>query len=77
MGSRLTSVAVFTEMDSISRYLKYSSISMYTIETMICRVVTAHTDASWSDAPRTFCFRVAVPKGGGIRIRHAYQNWGN
>ena len=48
----LTSVAVFTEMDSISRYLKYSSTSMYTIDTMICRVVTARSDLSWGRCVR-------------------------
>ena len=44
--SVLTSVAVFTEMDSISRYLKYSNTSMYTMDTMICRVVTARSNLS-------------------------------
>ena len=50
-GSWLTSVAVFRDIDSISRYLKYSSMSMYTIDTMICRVVTAHSQVAWSDSP--------------------------
>ena len=50
-GSWLTSVAVFREIDSISRYLKYSSMSMYTIDTIICRVVTAGSDVAWSDSP--------------------------
>ena len=45
-GSVPTRVAVFTEIDSISRYLKYSSTSMYTMETMICKVVTARSNLS-------------------------------
>ena len=50
MGA-LAIVAVFREIDSISRHLKYSSISMYTIDTIICRVVTAHSIVMWSDGP--------------------------
>ena len=45
-GSVSTSVAVCNDMDSISRYLKYSSTSMYTMDTMICRVVTARSNLS-------------------------------
>ena len=46
-----TNVAVLIEIDSISRYLKYSRMSMYTIDTIICSVVTAHKNVSDSSAP--------------------------
>ena len=51
-GGMCTNVAVLIEIDSISRYLKYSRTSMYTIDTMICSVVTAHRNVSVSCPPQ-------------------------
>ena len=69
-----TNVAVLIEIDSISRYLKYSRMSMYTIDTMICSVVTAHRNVSDSDAP-SLCALPTQHAGSGLRNESLTKAW--
>ena len=65
-GGMCTNVAVLIEIDSISRYLKYSRTSMYTIDTMICSVVTAHRNVTDS-AAHLNCALSTQHAGSGLR----------